>query len=66
MKVLYELIHARAAQDWTDPVNVTNYNLYAAHWIETARLLANEFEENELPETAKALRLIAEQQERFT
>lgn len=66
MKVLYELIHARAAQDWTDPINVTNYNLYAAHWIETARIIAKEFQNNELPETAKALELIAQQQERFT
>lgn len=66
MKVLYELIHARAAQDWTDPINVTNYNLYAAHWIETARLLANEFVALGLDDTAKFLNDIADQQERFT
>lgn len=66
MKVLYELIHARAAQTWFEPINSTNYNEYAAHWIETAKVLANEMEEIELPETAKVLRSIAEQQERFT
>lgn len=66
MKVLYELVTARAAQTWTDPVNSTNFNLYAAHWIETARAISDEFARAGLGETAVALLEIARQQERFT
>lgn len=66
MKVLYELITARAAQEWTDPVNSTNFNLYAVHWIETARLVSQEFHDIGLTDTATMLHEIARQQERFT
>jgi hypothetical protein len=66
MKPLYELITARAMQSWTDPINSTNYILYTAHWIETARALVKEFESIGLQDTAKALDDIASWQERFT
>lgn len=66
MKALHELVTARASQEWTDPINSTNYNLYAVHWIETAGEIAIEFDKAGLGDTAELLRIIAKGQEKFT
>lgn len=63
MRVLYDLIHIRAAQNWHGPINQDNFKSYASYWIRTARDIASEFDKEGLTETAIAISNIANQQE---
>lgn len=65
MRVLYDMIHARSAKNWHQPVNRENFKLYADHWCNCARALKEEFEAEGLFETAAAFQKIADEQSRL-
>lgn len=65
MKILYDIIHARAAKDFDQAISIANYKVWANHWIDSAKTIANEFEASNLHETAKAVRDIIAVQEKF-
>lgn len=62
MRVLYDLIHARAAQTWHESINIDNFNRWAKHWIDTAIEIENEFARAGLFDTDAAIRKIIEEQ----
>jgi hypothetical protein len=65
LRVLYDLIHARAAEQWHESINVDNFNRWAAHWLQTAMAIEEEFQQEGLYDTAEALDKIIAQQEKW-
>ncbi len=64
--ILYGLIHKRAESTYDGPpVLAANYSIWVAHWFKSAEEIAVAFENESLLETAKAVRVIIKQQERF-
>lgn len=62
MSIFYNMIHSRADKNWREPVNRENYERYAAHWLNCARAIKEDFLAEGLPETAAAIdKIIIEQ-----
>jgi len=65
LRVLYDLIHARAAQEWHESINKDNYNRWAEHWVDTAIAIKDEFMNQGLFDTAKVIDNIILQQTKY-
>jgi hypothetical protein len=64
--ILYGLIHKRAESTYEGPpVTAANYSIWVSHWFKSAEEIAEAFDKESLPTTAKAVRDIVKQQERF-
>lgn len=65
--ILLTMIHARA--EATKPeidLTVKNYGVWVLHWFKCAEEIAKEFDNNNLPNTAKAVRDIIVEQMRYS
>jgi hypothetical protein len=66
-RVLIELVRARAINNWAVPLSKdTDWKAFYVHWVKCARELADEMDAVSLPETAKAFRAVADEQEKST
>jgi hypothetical protein len=67
MKVLYEMINARAMQTWmSSAINRHNYDDWVKHWIGCARNIEDELCAENLPDTAFHVGKIIEEQSKYS
>lgn len=64
--VLYGIINKRAEADYTGPeITKDSFKTWSDHWFATAEVIAKEFDIARLPATAKAVRDIIQEQQRY-
>jgi hypothetical protein len=57
--ILYSIIHDTAKTYYEGPeLDASNYDVWVAHWFDTAEKIAVEFDNQKLPATAEAIRAI--------
>jgi hypothetical protein len=66
MRILYDMIHARAAQHWMEPLNRGNYDQWVKHWLGTAESIHSEMLMEGLLDTASHLRKIIDLQSKYS
>lgn len=65
MKILYEMINAKAGNTFRETITLENFNSFIIHWIGVARQLQHEFREEGLIETANRLESIIKIQQKI-